>query len=149
MKAILFLAGGVLAVFIFMFGVKKFLATPEHIFFFSLSSEKNLTETKDVLIERLKKEGMKVRILSEGEGYVRMRSCNPEEVKEVLTKAPFFSLLIPCDVIIESDQGETKVASVKEAFLIGYYSDTLKDREIRAIINQFHRLRVIMAEVVK
>ncbi len=149
MKAILFLAGGTLAVLIFLFAVKKFIATPENIFFFSLSSEKSLSELSDAIANRLSKEGMKVKTVGKSEEHVRLLSCEPAKVRNILIKAPFFSLLLPCEIILESGKSETTVSSVKEAFLIGYYSDKLKEEEIRSLINQFHKLRVIMAEAVK
>ncbi len=149
MKAILFLAGGVLAVFLFLFLVRKYVATPENILFYSVSSEKDLSVASRSVTRKLGEKGIPSSVIEENAEYVEILTCNAEELSQILIKAPFFALLIPCKVLLHKEEGKTRAVMVKEPLFIRYYSKTLDEREIRKIIETFHRVRIALGEAMR
>ena len=149
MKAILFLAGGVLAVLLFLFVVRKYIATPENILFYRVSSEKELTTVSKSITARLRDKGIPARIVEENRHYIRILTCKTENLSQILVKAPFFSLLLPCEVLLYSDKSKTRAVMVKEPLFIRYYNDTLDEREIRKLIEAFHRVRIALGEALR
>jgi len=149
LKAILFLAGGVLAVLLFLFFVRKFIATPENILFYSVSSKESVEEVLESLKGTLGERKIPLWTSMMDKGAIRILTCNTEGLTQILTKAPFFSLLLPCDVIIYQEDGVTKIKMIKEPIFIRYYTDRLEEREIRTIIKSFHDLRIAIGEAVR
>ncbi len=149
MKAILFLAGGLLAVFVFILYVKKFIATPQNILFFTLETEYTLNQALTKLTKNLEEKGLKVVMVDKGTRRVRLMTCDTKNIRDLLNKAPFFTLMLPCEVLIYTDGGKTKISTLKEPIFIRYYTDELSEPELRTIIEELHRLRIAIGEVVR
>ena len=149
MKAILFLAGGVLAVLLFLFVVRKYIATPENILFYEVSSEKNLSTAPRSITTKLRDKGIPARIIDKNSDYVKILTCKTEDLSDVLIKAPFFALLLPCEILLYNDEGKTKAIMVKEPLFIRYYNETLDEKEIRKLIEAFHRVRIALGEALR
>ena len=160
MKAILFLAGGVLAVLAFMFYVKTQLITPENMFFFTLEVKgKQHQQVVKELTDVLNSKGLKVirtlpmskviheRGIKDFPKYTTILACDIESKKEILQRVPFMSVLIPCSIAVYEKEGKVYITSMKEFLLIKDYGQELGDKYAQVIADTYQQLRIAMAEV--
>ena len=162
MKAILFLAGGLLAVFAFIFYVKHYLITPERMFFFTVQVEgKNHENVVKELVEKLNQKGLKVvRVLPMSKvihargvkyfpNYTTILACDIPQKREILLRVPFMSTLIPCSVAVYEKDGKVYITSLKEMLFVRDYSEELGDRYAQVLVDTYQKLRIVIAEVAK
>ena len=160
MKAILFLAGGLLAVFAFIFYVKHYLITPERMFFFTVQVEgKKHEDVVRELVEKLNQRGLRVvRVLPMSEvihargiedfpKYTTILACDVPQKKDILLRVPFMSTLIPCSVAVYEKEGKVYITSLKEMLFVRDYSEELGDRYAQVVVDTYQRLRIVIAEV--
>jgi hypothetical protein len=149
LKGILFLAGGLLAVFLFIFIVKKFIATPQNILFFSVEKEAPIREIEEKLRELFIEKNIPLRLVHRDGELLLLSSCNEEKLKEILLKEPFFSLLVPCGIAVYQRADKTVIATLKEPLFIRYYTEKLTEAELKSLIEELHRVRITIGEVLR
>ena len=160
MRAILFLAGGLLAVFAFIFYVKNYLITPKNMFFFTVEvTGKKHEDVVKELVDKLNQKGLKVirtlpmskvihaRGIKDFPNYTTVLACDIPQKKEILLKVPFMSVLIPCSVAVYEKEGKVYITSMKEMLLVKDYSQELGDKYAQIIVDTYQKLRIAMAEV--
>ncbi|MDQ7037596.1 MAG: DUF302 domain-containing protein [Aquificota bacterium] len=149
MKAILFLLGGTLAALAFLYSVKKFFATPERIFFFTLEVE---TGDLDRVVEELKgdltRNGLGVvGVFRLSEDYVLVISCDVPWKGELLKKLPSLSSLIPCPVAVYRREGKVYLSAPKEIYFVQKHREELGQDLADVLTRTYQALRITMAEV--
>ncbi len=160
MRAILFLAGGLLAVLAFMFYVKNFLITPERMFFFSLQVEgKSHEQVVKELVDKLNEKGLKVirtlpmskvlhsRGITDFPKYTTILACDIPQKKEILLRVPFMSTLIPCSVAVYEKDGVIEITAPSELLFIKEYAEELGPKNVDVIVDTYQKLRIAIAEV--
>ncbi|HIQ30764.1 MAG TPA: DUF302 domain-containing protein [Aquifex aeolicus] len=151
MRAILFLAGGLLLALGFIFYAKHYLITPKNMFFFTVEVPGGSVEsTVKALTHELGKKGLGVvAVLSLSDSYTLVLSCDVPQKKEVLLREPFMGLLLPCGIGVYEDEGKAYITSMKETLLLREYSRELGYRGSRTVEDIYQNLRIAIAEVVR
>ena len=161
MRAILFLAGGFLAVLAFMFYVRTQLITPQNMFFFSLEvkGDKSHQQVVDDLVKKLNEKGLKVirtlpmskviheRGVKDFPEYTTVLACDIPQKKELLHKVPFMNVLIPCSVAVYEKEGKVVITAPKEILFLKDYSQELGDKYSQLLADTYQQLRIAIAEV--
>lgn len=149
MKAILFLAGGVLAALLFVYSVKRFYATPERIFFFTLEVErKSFADVVDELKAELKERGLGIlETVRLSEDYVIILSCDVSWKDQLLERVPSLSSLIPCPVAVYRHRGKVFIAVPKEIYFVQAHREDLGQDLADTLTRLYQTLRITIAEV--
>ncbi|GEM_PF-2311160 len=160
MRAILFLAGGVIAALAFVFYVRTQLITPENMYFFTLEAKgKKHQQVVDELVKKFNEKGLKVirtlpmskvihaRGIKDFPNYTTILACDIKEKREILRRVPFMSVLLPCSVAVYEKDGKVYITAMKEFLLIKDYSQELGDRYSQVIADTYQKLRIAIAEV--
>lgn len=72
-----------------------------------------------VLTEIDVKDTIKKKINKDFRKYVILGACNPNHAYEVLSQEPMVGLMLPCNVIVYEDNGETVVSAINPVEAIG------------------------------
>lgn len=81
-----------------------------------------------VLTEIDVKDTIKKKINKDFRKYVILGACNPNHAYEVLTQEPMVGLMLPCNVIVYENNGETVVSAINPVEAIGIIdNEKLKD----------------------
>jgi uncharacterized protein (DUF302 family) len=149
LKAILFLLGGTLAALLLVYSVKKFYATPERIFFFTLEVRGgDLREVLRELEENLKRRGLGVvGVFRISEDYFMILSCDVPWKEELLKRAPTLSSLVPCPVAVYRSGDGVYITAPKEIYFLQAHRETLGQDLADTLAGLYQALRIAMAEV--
>lgn len=150
MKAILFLLGGTLTALLFVYSVKRFYATPERIFFFTLEAgTADLNRTVKKLENDLIENGLGViGIFRLSEDYVILLSCDVPWKEDLLRRTPSLSSLIPCPVAVYRHKGKVYLSAPKEIYFVQKHRKDLGQELADTITRTYQALRITMAGVV-
>ncbi len=162
MRAIVFLVGGLLFTFGFIFCAKHYLITPKNMFFFTVEVKgKKHEEVVKELVRKLNEKGLKVirtlpmsevlhaRGVKDFPNYTTVLACDVPQKKEILLKVPFMNVLLPCSVAVYERGGKVYITSFKETLIVKDYSEELGYEYSQKIEEIYQRLRIAMAEVAK
>lgn len=87
-----------------------------------------------VLTEIDVKKTLKEKLGIDTESYVILGACNPPLAHRALSADPFVGLLLPCNVIVYDDGGQSVVSAIDPIFMVsGLESEALEEvsKEVR------------------
>ncbi len=107
---------------------------------FEKTTEKGLNEAIQTLKENLKehsfgvlwelnfKDKLKEKGLEFKEDFVVLEVCNPKQAKEVLEKNIHIGYVLPCKMVVRTEDGQTYIGLLRPERLIGLFDEAdLKD----------------------
>jgi len=82
------------------------------------------TEGFGVLCEIDVQATLKEKLDVDGEPYVILGACNPTLAHQALTAEPDLGVLLPCNVVIYSKEGETRISAVDAERMLSIVENT-------------------------
>ena len=156
---IAFLIGASLII-IFMFFMKYYFGDPYRLIFYTVEvKNKSFEQVVEDLKTTLNKNGLKVirtlplskaleaRGVKDFMKYTIVLACDIPQKKELLTKAPSISNLIPCSVAVYEKEGMVKLTALKEIVFLAEEKDNLSDSDIQLVVDTYRMLRKTLDEV--
>ncbi len=149
MKAILFLLGGVLAAFLFIYWVRTYYATPERIFFFTVEVEgKGREEVLEDLIRKIREKGLGVvGVIDISNDYTLVLSCDVPWKGDLLRRVPSLSSLVPCPIAVYRSKGKVYITVPKEIYFVQDHREDLGQDYADTLTRMYQAVRIVIGEV--